>query len=79
MDLKGKQLSLGSKVFAGLFVLATYVLSLIYRWNITVSELISVGIFIAALFSPVDVSLIAEKFGSDNSRRHSTPDVYLPE
>lgn len=87
MELKGKPLSLGSKLFAGTFVLVTYVLGLVFRWNIDVTDLVYVGGFIAVLFTPIDASMIAEKFSrssyqpsrhvqvSNISREPSDPEI----
>jgi hypothetical protein len=78
MELKGKQLSLASKILSGLMVLAIYILSLVYHWNIAVSDLIAVGTFIALLFSPVDVSLISEKFTHRDTNHRRRPEPIEP-
>ena len=61
--MKGKQLSLASKIFAGVFVVVTAILDAIFGWDITPWEIIQYGMFLALVFAPVDVSKILEKFG----------------
>lgn len=63
MELKGKPLSLESKIFAGVFVLLAWLLNAIFGWGVATWDIIQVGLFIALIFAPVDISLIAEKFG----------------
>ena len=60
--MKGKELSLGSKVFAGVFVLVAWVLNAVFRWGVQTWDIIQVGLFFGLIFSPVDVSLWLEKF-----------------
>ena len=60
--MKGKQLSLVSKVFAGAFVLVAWVLSAVFGWDVETWDLIQIGIFFGLIFSPVDISLWLEKF-----------------
>ena len=62
-ELKGKQLSLQAKLCAVGFVVVAAVLSWIFRWPVETWHIIQVGLFIAFVFGPVDISLIAEKFG----------------
>lgn len=62
MDLKGKQLSLIAKIFAGVIVV---VLSLAkgFTWvDLAMQDILLLGTFFALLFSPVDVSLWIENF-----------------
>jgi multisubunit Na+/H+ antiporter MnhG subunit len=59
MQLKGKPLSLGSKVLAALIVLLALVAKALWGYDI-VDDAIKAAAFIAILFSPVDASLIAE-------------------
>jgi hypothetical protein len=61
--MSGKELSLKSKIFAGAFVLVAWLLNAIFRWNIATVDIVYVGIFLALLFAPVDVSKWLEKFG----------------
>jgi uncharacterized membrane protein len=60
--MKGKELSLGSKVFGAVFVLVAWMLNAIFRWQIATWDIIQVGLFFGLIFSPVDVSLWLEKF-----------------
>ena len=60
--MKGKELSLFSKIFAGIFVVAAWVLSAVFRWEVATWDIIQVGIFMGLIFSPVDVSIWLEKF-----------------
>ena len=60
--MKGKELSLISKVFAGVFVLVAWVLNAVFRWDVQTWDIIQVGLFFGLIFSPVDVSLWLEKF-----------------
>jgi hypothetical protein len=62
MELKGKQLSLWSKLGALLFLLVCFSLIVFAKIQFAVNDAIKVSIFIALLFSPVDVSLWLEKF-----------------
>ncbi|RJR31882.1 MAG: hypothetical protein C4574_00585 [Candidatus Latescibacterota bacterium] len=61
LQIKGKPLTLVSKVLAILFVLACSIYYLIARGTITPGEstsIIQIGLFLAAIFSPVDLSLL---------------------
>jgi len=60
--MKGKDLSLISKAFAGVFVLVAFLLNAAFGWGVAVWDIIQVGVFLALVFSPVDVSLWLEKF-----------------
>lgn len=62
MELKGKQLSLGAKLGAIFFVLLCFVVMIVCKVAIPIDDALKVGIFIALVFSPVDVSLWIEKF-----------------
>jgi len=57
----GKTWSFRTKVFAGVFVVVLSLLNWIAKLYIDQWAIIQVGIFIAALFVPVDLSKIAEK------------------
>jgi len=61
--LSGKQLSLQSKIFAGVFVLVMSVLTALFGWDYEAWDIVQYGIFFGLLFSPVDVSKWLEKFG----------------
>ena len=61
--MKGKQLSLASKIFAGAFVLVAFVLNAIFQWGAVTWDIIQIGMFFALVFAPVDVSKVLEKFG----------------
>ena len=65
--MSGKQLSLASKIFAGVFVLVAFILGVIFRWGTEPWDIIQIGMFFALVFAPVDVSKIAEKFGKRQS------------
>lgn len=60
--MKGKELSLFSKILAGVFVVVAWILSAVFRWEVATWDIIQIGIFMALIFSPVDVSLWLEKF-----------------
>ena len=59
-QLKGKQLSLEAKIFAGIFVIAAFILNSVFKWSLSMRDILMVGGFIALVFSPVDLSLIAK-------------------
>lgn len=61
-NLKGKPLSLASKIVAAAFVSVAVVLNWALGWGIPVWEILAVGGFLAAVFAGVDASLIMEKF-----------------
>lgn len=61
MELKGKQLSLGAKLAAVFFVVLCFVVMLVTKIVIPMNDVIKIGIFIALVFSPVDISLWLEK------------------
>jgi len=63
----GKQLSLQSKVFSGLFVLGMSVLNKVFGWDYSAWEIIQYGLFFALLFAPVDISKMLEKLGRRES------------
>jgi len=60
--MKGKELSLISKMFAGVFVLVAWLLNAVFGWGVATWDIIQVGLFFGLIFSPVDVSLWLEKF-----------------
>ena len=68
MTFKGKPLTLGSKIFGALWIVGAFVLSAIFEWGLATEEIIKVGLAVVALFSPVDISMILEKFGRRGSR-----------
>lgn len=57
MELKGKQLSLGSKLAAVVFVLLCFMVTLVTGIEIPVNDTIKIGLFMALIFAPVDISL----------------------
>lgn len=61
MELKGKQLSLAAKIAAVVFVLLCFAVMLITKIVIPINDVIKIGVFIALVFSPVDISLWLEK------------------
>ena len=71
--MKGKQLSLISKLVAGVIVLALSVLKGMGIVDLAMSDILSLGVFIALLFSPVDVSLwienLKKKTGQDGEAK----------
>lgn len=76
MELKGKTLTLAAKIVAALFVLLCFGLITVFGFNIEIDNVIKIGIFIALLFSPVDVSLWLQTFfsGLSNTRNKTFPD-----
>ena len=73
MELKGKQLSLGAKIAAVIFVLLCFVVMLFSQIEMPMTDVISVGIFIALVFSPVDISLWIENFMGKKYHRKTIP------
>jgi hypothetical protein len=73
MELKGKQLSLWSKLGALFFLLACFALIVFAKIQFAVDDAIKVSIFIALLFSPVDISLWLEKFSPGTFHRKTIP------
>ena len=59
MDLKGKQLSLMAKIAAVVFAVVVSVLSWVFGWQVPVTSILLVSLFIAFAFGTVDISLIA--------------------
>lgn len=62
MALKGKQLSLISKLLALLFVFACFGLKVFAKIEIPINDAIKVALFAALIFAPVDISLWIETF-----------------
>ena len=58
-ELKGKQLSLASKIAAVVFAVVMSVLSWVFGWQVPVTSILLVSLFIAFAFGTVDISLIA--------------------
>lgn len=58
--MKGKALSLATKLFAIVFAVVAFVLDGVFAWGFTAGEIIAVAGFIAAAFLPVDVSKVAQ-------------------
>ena len=63
MELKGKQLSLGAKIAAVIFVLLCFAVMLTTKIVIPINDVIKIGTFIALVFSPVDISLWLSQYG----------------
>ncbi len=57
MDLKGKQLSLMSKIAAVVIVLSGLVIKTFTKFSVDMDDFLKVAGFVAAAFSPVDVSM----------------------
>lgn len=62
MALKGKQLSLISKLLALLFVFVCFGLKVFAKIEIPINDTIKVALFAALIFAPVDISLWMETF-----------------
>ena len=62
MELKGKTLSLLAKILAIAFVIACFIVSLVTRIPIPMDDTIKVAVFVALVFSPVDVSMWIQNF-----------------
>jgi len=65
MELKGKQLSLGAKALAGVFVLVAFALLALGIFDansVKTTDVLLVGLFLAFIFGPVDVSLVVKTF-----------------
>ena len=60
MELKGKPLTLASKIAAIIWVITVTVLDILFNWSISIWEIIQVGLFIGFLFGTVDVSMITK-------------------
>jgi hypothetical protein len=61
MNLKGKQLSLLSKILALVFVLICFTITIVTHIPIQINDVIKVALFIALIFTPIDVSFWLEK------------------
>jgi hypothetical protein len=57
MKIKGKDLSLASKLLAVLFVVVMFVATAIWDLSVQTWDIIQVGMFLALAGSPVDISL----------------------
>jgi hypothetical protein len=64
MILKGKQLSLGSKILAVLFLFLCFAISIFTEIKISIDDAIKIALFMALVFSPVDISLWMETFST---------------
>lgn len=62
MELRGKTLSLLAKILAIVFVIACFIVSLVTRIPIPMDDTIKVAVFVALVFSPVDVSMWIQNF-----------------
>lgn len=69
MELKGKTLSLLSKILAVVFVLVCFFVSVVTRIPIPIDDTIKVAVFVALVFSPVDVSLWIQNFFGARHRK----------
>jgi hypothetical protein len=56
---RGKEWSFRTKLLAGVFVVTASILNWAFGWEIDQWSIIQVGIFVGALFVPVDLSKIA--------------------
>ena len=56
----GKEWSFRTKVLAIIFVVVVFVLNAIFRWGMETGSIVAVGVFIAGVFLPVDVSKIRQ-------------------
>jgi hypothetical protein len=68
MTLKGKPLSLLSKLLAVFFVLLCFCVNIFTSCKIPMDDVIKVALFMALVFSPVDVSLWMETFAGIRGR-----------
>jgi hypothetical protein len=59
-ELKGKQLSLLSKIVAMVFLFAGFFVMLALRSDREIGDLITVGLTIAGIFVPIDASMIIQ-------------------
>lgn len=71
--IKGKPLSLLSKLLALVFVLFCFCVNIFTSFKIPMNDVIKVAIFMALVFSPVDVSLWMEAFAGIRQKRWVTP------
>lgn len=62
MKLKGKQLSLFSKMLAVFITCTALFMEIITGVTIPMNDVIKVSLFVALVFSPVDISLWVETF-----------------
>lgn len=62
MELKGKTLSLLAKILAIVFVVACFIVSVLTKIPIPMDDTIKVAVFVALVFSPVDVSMWIQNF-----------------
>jgi ABC-type uncharacterized transport system fused permease/ATPase subunit len=61
-ELKGKQLSLFSKIIAMVFLFAGFFVMLLTGSARPVGDLITVGLTIAGIFAPIDASMVVNNF-----------------
>lgn len=74
MKLKGKQLSLSSKMLAVFIACTALFMEIITGVTIPMNDVIKVSLFVALVFSPVDISLWVETFfQSFSSGRKKAP------
>ena len=78
MTLKGKPLSLLSKLLALVFVLFCFCVNIFTDFKIPMNDVIKVAIFMALVFSPVDVSLWMEAFAGIRQRVENVPEENMP-
>lgn len=60
--MKGKTLSLASKILAGVIVLVLSILKGFKFVELEMGDIVLLGIFFALLFSPIDISIWLDKF-----------------
>jgi hypothetical protein len=78
MILKGKPLSLLSKLLAVFFVLLCFCVNVFTSFNIPMDDVIKVALFMALVFSPVDISLWMETFAGIRGKPVSPGDDAAP-
>ena len=62
MELKGKQLSLASKIAGGVYVIGASCAKFALDADWPIQDIVYGGVFLALLFAPVDVSKWIDKF-----------------
>jgi len=64
MDLKGKQLSLASKIVAVVIVIICLTVNAVTPFTVPMDDAIKAAVFVALAFSPVDVSMWINNYGA---------------
>jgi predicted phage tail protein len=77
MELKGKPLSLGSKILGAIIAVGALVLKATISPMLDIDAAIKVAAFVVLIFAPIDLSMVMGNIFGPLGNRNNTPAVPL--